>query len=152
MALGYWHNNGAARTKIIALEHAYHGDTIGAMAAGARGVFNAPYDPLLFEVARLPFSGDMAATLAALEREAPDAAALIVEPLLLGAGGMLTYGPDLLRQMKRICERHGALFIADEVLTGFGRTGTLFACEQAGITPDLLCLAKGITGGAMPLA
>jgi len=152
MALGFWHNRATPRTKIIALEHAYHGDTIGTMAAGARGVFNAAYEPLLFDVARLPFPSDPAATLAALEREAPNAAALIVEPLLLGAGGMLMYGPEILRAMKAICEKHGTLFIADEVLTGFGRTGTLFACEQAGVQPDLLCLAKGLTGGAMPLA
>lgn len=152
MALGFWHNSGKPRTRIIALEHAYHGDTIGTMAAGARGVFNAAYEPLLFDVARLPFPSDPKATLAALEREAPNAAALIVEPLLLGAGGMLMYGPDILREMKAICEKHGTLFIADEVLTGFGRTGTLFACEQAGVTPDILCLAKGLTGGALPLA
>ena len=152
MALGFWHNRATPRTKIIALEHAYHGDTIGTMAAGARGVFNAAYEPLLFDVARLPFPSDPKATLAALEREAPNAAALIVEPLLLGAGGMLIYAPEILRDMKAICERHGTLFIADEVLTGFGRTGTLFACEQAGITPDILCLAKGLTGGALPLA
>jgi adenosylmethionine-8-amino-7-oxononanoate aminotransferase len=152
MALGFWHNQGRPRTRIIALEHAYHGDTIGTMAAGARGVFNAAYEPLLFEAARLPFPTDPDATLAALEREAPNAAALIVEPLLLGAGGMLMYGADVLAAMKRICERHGTLFIADEVLTGFGRTGTVFACEQAGVTPDILCLAKGLTGGAIPLA
>jgi adenosylmethionine-8-amino-7-oxononanoate aminotransferase len=152
MALGFWHNRGEKRTRIIALEQAYHGDTIGTMAAGARGVFNQAYAPLLFEVARLPFPSDPQATLAALEQAAPGAAALIVEPLLLGAGGMLIYGADLLADMKRICERHGVLFIADEVLTGFGRTGTLFACEQAGIAPDLLCLAKGLTGGALPLA
>jgi adenosylmethionine-8-amino-7-oxononanoate aminotransferase len=153
MALGFWHNTGKPRTKIIALEHAYHGDTIGTMAAGARGVFNAAYEPLLFDVVRLPFpAGRARATLAALEEAAKDAAALIVEPLLLGAGGMLMYDAEILRKMKALCERHGTLFIADEVLTGFGRTGTLFACEQAGITPDILCLAKGLTGGAMPLA
>lgn len=152
MALGFWHNQGRARTKIIALEHAYHGDTIGTMAAGARGVFNAAYAPLLFDVARLPFPIDPAATLVALEREAPNAAALIVEPLLLGSGGMLMYGADMLAAMKRICEKHGTLFIADEVLTGFGRTGTVFACDQAGVRPDILCLAKGLTGGAIPLA
>jgi adenosylmethionine-8-amino-7-oxononanoate aminotransferase len=152
MALGFWHNQGRARTRIIALEHAYHGDTIGTMAAGARGVFNAAYAPLLFEVARLPFPSDANATLAALERAAPDAAALIVEPLLLGSGGMLMYGAEMLAAMKRICEKHGTLFIADEVLTGFGRTGTVFACEQAGVRPDILCLAKGLTGGAIPLA
>ena len=153
MALGYWRAQTKPRHRIIALEHAYHGDTIGAMAVGARGLFNAPYEPLLFDVQRLPFpSGDGADTLAALEKLAPSAAALIVEPLLLGAGGMLTYAPDILARMKRICEKHGTLFIADEVLTGFGRTGTLFACEQAGVTPDILCLAKGLSGGVLPLA
>ena len=97
-----------------------------------------------------PFpSGAGKETLAALAKLAPDAAALIVEPLLLGAGGMLTYAPEILAAMKKLCEKHGTLFIADEVLTGFGRTGTLFACEQAGITPDILCLAKGLSGGAL---
>ena len=152
MALGFWYNRGEKRSRIIALENAYHGDTIGTMAAGARGVFNAAYEPLLFDVARLPFPSEPQVTLDALEKLAPGAAALIVEPLLLGAGGMLMYGPETLREMKRICERHGVLFIADEVLTGFGRTGTLLACEQAGIAPDLLCLAKGLTGGSLPLA
>jgi len=153
MALGYWRGGGKPRHNIIALEHAYHGDTIGAMAAGARGVFNAAYEPLLFEVQRLPFPrNDGTDTLAALERLAPAAAALIVEPLLLGAGGMLTYAPDILGRMKAICEKHGTLLIADEVLTGFGRSGSLFACQQAGVAPDLLCLAKGLTGGALPLA
>ena len=153
MALGFWHNSGKPRTRIIALEHAYHGDTIGTMAAGARGVFNAAYEPLLFDVVRLPFpTGRGCDTLAALEAAARNAAALIVEPLLLGSGGMLMYGAEILRKMKALCERHGTLFIADEVLTGFGRTGTLFACEQAGITPDILCLAKGLAGGALPLA
>jgi adenosylmethionine-8-amino-7-oxononanoate aminotransferase len=153
MALGFWRNQSKNRTRIIALEHAYHGDTIGAMAAGARGIFNAAYEPLLFDVERLPFPrGDGKETLAALEKLAPDAAALIVEPLLLGAGGMLTYRSEVLSRMKRICEKHGTLLIADEVLTGFGRTGTLLACEQAGIAPDILCLAKGLTGGSLPLA
>ncbi|MDB5733601.1 MAG: adenosylmethionine-8-amino-7-oxononanoate aminotransferase [Alphaproteobacteria bacterium] len=153
MALGFWKNTGQARTKILALEHAYHGDTVGTMSAGARGVFNAAYDPLLFDVIRLPFpQGRGCAVLAALEDAAKDAAALIVEPLILGAGGMLTYDAELLRKMHALCKRHGTLFIADEVMTGFGRTGTLFACEQAGITPDILCIAKGLTGGSLPLA
>jgi adenosylmethionine---8-amino-7-oxononanoate aminotransferase len=153
MALGYWRNASKPRHSIIALEHAYHGDTIGTMAAGARGVFNAAYEPLLYDVQRLPFpSGDGADCLAALEKFAPGAAALLVEPLLLGAGGMLTYAPDILARMKAICEKHGTLFIADEVLTGFGRTGTLFACQQAGVAPDIMCVAKGLTGGALPLA
>jgi adenosylmethionine-8-amino-7-oxononanoate aminotransferase len=153
MALGFWRNKGIDRTRIIALEHAYHGDTVGTMSAGARGVFNAAYDPLLFDVVRLPFPHDRSCgTLAMLEEAAKDAAALIVEPLILGAGGMLTYPPEILAKMKKLCERHGTLFIADEVMTGFGRTGTLFACEQAGITPDILCLAKGLSGGSLPLA
>jgi adenosylmethionine---8-amino-7-oxononanoate aminotransferase len=153
MALGYWRAQAKPRHRIIALEHAYHGDTIGGMAVGARGLFNAPYEPLLFDVTRLPFpQGSGAETLAALEKHAPDAAALIVEPLLLGAGGMLPYAPEILAAMKKICERYGTLLIADEVLTGFGRTGTLFACEQAGVAPDILCLAKGLSGGSLQLA
>ncbi len=153
MALGFWKRQPRPRSKIIALEHAYHGDTVGTMSAGARGVFNAAYEPLLFDVVRLPFpSGRACDTLAALEEAAKDAAALIVEPLILGAGGMLMYDAEILANMKNLCERHGALFIADEVMTGFGRTGTLFACEQAGITPDILCIAKGLTGGSLPLA
>lgn len=156
MALGFWRNRGAARSRVIALEHGYHGDTIGAMSTGARSVFNAAYEPLLFDVARIPFphAGREQATLDALEEACRkgDAAALVVEPLILGAGGMLVYGAGVLREMKRICERHDVLFVADEVMTGFGRTGTLFACEQAGIVPDIACYAKGITGGSLPLA
>jgi adenosylmethionine-8-amino-7-oxononanoate aminotransferase len=156
MALGYWRNIGQARTRIAALEHGYHGDTAGTMSAGARGVFNAAYEPLLFDVTRLPFphAGQEQATLDALEAacKAEPLAALIVEPLILGAGGMLIYKPAVLASMREICSRHGTLLIADEVMTGWGRTGTLFACEQAGISPDILCLAKGITGGSVPLA
>lgn len=156
MALGHWHNVGEKRRRIVALQHAYHGDTIGTMSAGARGVFNAAYEPLLFEVDHLPFpaQGGEQTTLDALEAHCrgEPVAALIVEPLILGAGGMLTWSASTLREMKRVCERFGVLFIADEVMTGWGRTGTLFACEQAGITPDILCLAKGITGGQLPLA
>ncbi|WP_374410262.1 adenosylmethionine--8-amino-7-oxononanoate transaminase [Novosphingobium colocasiae] len=156
MALGYWHWNGGKRHRVIVMEHSYHGDTIGAMSIGARGVFNAPYDPLLFDVARIPFpaAGREQATLDALEAlcRQPDAAALIVEPLVLGAGGMLVYPAETLRAMQAICAGAGVLFIADEVMTGWGRTGTLLACEQAGIVPDILCLSKGLTGGSMPLA
>ena len=156
MALGFWRNQGINRTRIIAFEHAYHGDTIGTMSAGARGVFNAPYDPLLFDVIRLPFpaKGSELETLDALRAATADgqAAALIVEPLILGAGGMLTYASQVLADMARICRETKTLFIADEVMTGFGRTGTFLACEQARVTPDILCLAKGITGGSTPLA
>lgn len=156
MALGYWVNKGEPRHRILVLEHSYHGDTIGTMSVGARGVFNRAYEALLFDVGTIPFPapGGEQLTLDALEAacRAEAVAAFIVEPLLLGAGGMLIYPAWVLREMQRICERHGVLFIADEVMTGWGRTGTLLACEQAEITPDLLCLAKGLTGGSLPLA
>ena len=126
------------------------------MSVGERGVFNAPYGPLLFDVERLPFphKDREEATLQALDaacREG-DVAALIVEPLILGAGGMRIYAPEVLTEMKRACETHGVLFIADDVMTGWGRTGTLFACEQARVTPDIACYSKGLTGGSLPLA
>jgi adenosylmethionine-8-amino-7-oxononanoate aminotransferase len=156
MALGYWKNIGKPRTRILALEHAYHGDTIGTMSAGARGVFNAAYEPLLFDVGRIPFpaAGAEQTTFDALERacRAGDVAAFICEPLILGAGGMLIYDAATLAEMHRICKRYDVLFIADEVMTAFGRTGTLFASEQATIAPDIICVAKGITGGSIPLA
>jgi len=154
MALGFWLNRGEPRHRILAMEHGYHGDTIGTMSVGARGVFNRAYTPLLFDVDTIPFpQGDGAATLEALEqacRARP--AALIVEPLVLGAGGMLFYDAHILRAMREICARYEILFIADEVMTGWGRTGTLLACDQADVTPDILCLSKGLTGGAVPLA
>src|SRR5687767_2553842 len=155
MALGYWRNRDEPRHRIIVMAHSYHGDTIGAMSVGARGVFNQAYSPLLFDVTTIPFpaAGAEQETLDVLEafcREKP--AALIVEPLVLGAGGMLIYPARVLAEMRRICSHHGVLFIADEVMTGWGRTGTLLACEQAGVVPDILCLSKGLTGGAVPLA
>jgi adenosylmethionine---8-amino-7-oxononanoate aminotransferase len=155
MALGYWHNIGEKRSRIVVMQHSYHGDTIGAMSVGARGVFNAAYGPLLFDVATVPFpSQDQEqATLDALEAACRDRpAAFIVEPLISGAGGMLMYPAWVLKEMKRICEASGVWFIADEVMTGWGRTGTLFACEQADVVPDIACYSKGLTGGALPLA
>ncbi|MBK5652182.1 MULTISPECIES: adenosylmethionine--8-amino-7-oxononanoate transaminase [Bradyrhizobium] len=156
MALGYWHNIGVPRTRIIVMQHSYHGDTVGTMSVGARGVFNRAYEPLLFDVASIPFpaAGHEQATLDALEAACKDeaAAAFIVEPLILGAGGMLMYPAWVLKEMKRICEASNVLFIADEVMTGWGRTGTLFACEQADVRPDIACYSKGLTGGSLPLA
>jgi adenosylmethionine-8-amino-7-oxononanoate aminotransferase len=138
------------------MQHGYHGDTIGAMSVGARGVFNAAYEPLLFEVDTLPFPepGREQATLDRCEALVRDrqAAALVVEPLVLGAGGMRMYPAPVLTELKRIAAASRTLFVADEVMTGWGRTGTLFACEQAGIAPDILCTSKGLTGGAVPLA
>ncbi|MFA7439848.1 MAG: adenosylmethionine--8-amino-7-oxononanoate transaminase [Sphingomonadaceae bacterium] len=154
MALGYWLHRGEPRHRIVALEHGYHGDTIGTMSVGARGVYNRAYTPLLFDVETIPFPGDDGQnSLNALEaacKQKP--AAFIVEPLVLGAGGMRFYDAATLAAMRAICAAHGVLFIADEVMTGWGRTGTLFACEQAHIWPDILCLSKGLTGGAVPLA
>ena len=159
MALGYWHHQGAEkRTRIVMMEHAYHGDTVGTMSVGSRGIFNRAYEPLLFQVDTIPFpsAGKEQHTLDALVKLCADAkdeiAALIVEPLVLGAGGMLMYGAEVLREMKRICEKYEVLFIADEVMTGWGRTGALFACEKAQVAPDILCTSKGITGGFLPLA
>ncbi|MFV0645775.1 MAG: adenosylmethionine--8-amino-7-oxononanoate transaminase [Sphingomonadaceae bacterium] len=154
MALGYFAHRKESRSKIIVMEHSYHGDTIGAMSVGARGVFNAPYAPLLFDVATAPFpSGDAGRTLEILEHHCREgAAAFIVEPLVLGAGGMKMYPPELLTSMAEICRHHDVLLIADEVMTGWGRTGKLTACEQAGVVPDIMCLSKGLTGGSVPLA
>jgi adenosylmethionine-8-amino-7-oxononanoate aminotransferase len=156
MALGFWRNGGQPRARILVMEHGYHGDTVGTMSAGARGPFNEAYEPLLFDVDRVPFPhpGRESETLMALERlcRTDTAAALLVEPLILGAGGMLMYSPSVLAEMRRICEAHGVLFIADEVMTGWGRTGTRFACEQAGVRPDIVCYSKGLTGGSLPLA
>ncbi|TAK47272.1 MAG: adenosylmethionine--8-amino-7-oxononanoate transaminase [Xanthobacteraceae bacterium] len=156
MALGYWHNIGQPRTRIVVMQHSYHGDTVGTMSVGARGVFNAAYQPLLFDVSSVPFpeSGHEQATLDSLEAACrnENPAAFIVEPLILGAGGMRMYPACVLKEMKRICEASNVLFIADEVMTGWGRTGTLFACEQAGVSPDIACYSKGLTGGSLPLA
>lgn len=156
MALGFFRNIGAPRSRIVVMEHSYHGDTIGAMSVGARGVFNAAYEALLFEVDTIPFParGREQETLDRFEAitRAGRAAALILEPLVLGAGGMLMYPAWVLAELKKIAEASGTLFIADEVMTGWGRTGTMFACEQASISPDILCTSKGLTGGAIPLA
>jgi adenosylmethionine-8-amino-7-oxononanoate aminotransferase len=157
MAVGAGHNRGHKRRGIIALEHAYHGDMFGAMSVGQRGLFNAAYEPMLFDVSYLPFParGAERHTIDALEgllRSQPDHfAALIVEPLVLGAGGMRMYAPGVITQIAALCRCHDVFLIADEVMTGFGRTGSMFACDQAGIAPDLMCLSKGLTGGFLPM-
>lgn len=155
MALGHFANRREARHRIVVMEGSYHGDTVGGMSVGARGAFNRNYAPLLFDVDVIPFPapGREQESVDALERlcrERP--AALVVEPLVLGAGGMRMYPASVLRAFRELCAAHGVLFIADEVMTAWGRTGTLLACEQAGVAPDLLCLSKGLTGGALPLA
>jgi adenosylmethionine-8-amino-7-oxononanoate aminotransferase len=154
IAIQFWTNVGEKRPLVAALENAYHGDTFGAMSVSGRGLFTAPFQDRLFEVVRLPDpgSGDFLGALNQLLADrGNELAAIIVEPLLMGAGGMRVYGEQLLREIRERVHRSGALFIADEVLTGFGRTGPLFACERAGIEPDIICLSKGLTGGFLPL-
>jgi len=154
MALQYHANRGSKRSIVVALENAYHGDTFGAMSVSGRGTFTDPFSSLLFDVRRLPdptTGGTIAALDALLEREGDAVAAIIVEPLLMGAGGMLMYDEETLAALRTRARDNDVLFIADEVLTGFGRTGPLFACERAGIAPDIICLSKGLTGGTLPL-
>lgn len=154
MALQLWRQRGEERPLVAALDNAYHGDTFGAMAASAPSVFTEPFAGHLFATARLPdpTEGD---TLAALDRlldeRGRELAAVIVEPLLLAAGGMRVWGEDVLRGIRERTAAAGVLLIADEVATGFGRTGPLFACERAGVSPDIICLSKGVTGGFLPL-
>lgn len=163
MAVGYWHNSGKNekfknKTKIVALEHSYHGDTFGGMSSGARGVFNKPYTNMLFDVIHLPFpqKGSEEKTLESYEKLLKDSsseiAAIVIEPLILGSGGMLIYEPFVIDELYRLSKEYDVIFILDEVMTGWGRTGTMFAFEQTNIVPDIICLSKGITGGAIPLA
>ena len=130
---------------------AYHGDTIGSVSVGGIDLFHSMYHPLLFDTLKAEpgDAADMERLLAAHEGEV---AAVIMEPLVQGAAGMLTHPPGYLRAVRDLCDRHGVLLILDEVATGFGRTGSMFACDHEGVAPDLLCLAKGITGGYLPLA
>lgn len=168
MAVQYWRNLGRSeRRSFVAIEHAYHGDTVGAMSVSARSSFTAPFEGMLFPVyfthsaycLRCPV-GKKRATCSIdciqkleqiLEQHSGEIAAVIAEPLLQGAGGMIVHPPEFLKLMREITTRHGVLLIADEVLTGFGRCGRMFACEIAGIEPDLMCLSKGLTGGFLPM-
>ncbi|HKV50624.1 MAG TPA: adenosylmethionine--8-amino-7-oxononanoate transaminase [Gemmatimonadaceae bacterium] len=153
-ALQFWRNKGEARPLIAAIEHAYHGDTFGAMSVSARGTFTDPFADRLWAVERLPdpTEGDTVAALRTLiAQRGAELAAVIVEPLLLGSGGMRMWPEHTLRALAECCARAHLLLIADEVLTGFGRTGPLFACARAGVAPDIMCLSKGLTGGALPL-
>ena len=169
MALQYWSNSGRPEKRgFAAFGNAYHGDTVGAMSVSARSVFTRAFDPLLFEVYRaaapdcyrcpkgLEPSACRAECLDGLEammaERASSLAAVIVEPLLQAAGGMLIAPPAHLKRLRALCDRYEVLFIADEVMTGFGRTGKMFACEHAGVSPDIMCLSKAITGGVLPLA
>ena len=150
MALQYWqHRDQPRRTKFVAFADAYHGDTLGAVSIGGIDLFHSAFRPLLFEVIHV----NDPSRLANIMREHRDAVAgVVIEPLVQGAAGMKLWRRGLLAELRSLCTEQGALLIADEVLTGFGRTGTMFACEQEGVTPDLMAVAKGLTGGYLPLA
>jgi adenosylmethionine-8-amino-7-oxononanoate aminotransferase len=173
LACQYWGNRGEpSRRRFIALRHAYHGDTVGAMSASEDSLFTRPFAPMLFDVVRAhaPYcyrcpvglepatcrvecqeGADTATLESLLTQYAGSVAAVIVEPMLQGAGGMIVWPPAFLAGVRRLCDRFGTLMIADEVLTGFGRTGRMFACEHAAVTPDIMCLSKAITAGYLPL-
>lgn len=169
MSYHYWLNQGQARkTRFITLSNSYHGETLGALAVGQLPLYRDTYAPLLLKplVAPSPDCFERAAgstwrehserllepMTALIERHAGEVCAIIVEPLVQCAGRMRMYDPIYLSRLRELCDRHGLHLIADEIAVGFGRTGTLFACEQAAISPDILCLSKGLTGGYLPLA
>jgi len=139
------------KTKFITLTNAYHGDTIGSVSVGGIDLFHKTYKPLLFKSLKVP-PGNIEALEKMLKTRHREIAALIVEPLIQAAAGMLLYPPEYLKTVRRLCSKYNVLLIVDEVATGFGRTGCMFACEHVGISPDLMCVAKGITGGYLPLA
>jgi adenosylmethionine-8-amino-7-oxononanoate aminotransferase len=163
MAFQYWHNQGIPKKKVIAIEGAYHGDTFGAMSVGDRSPFTAPFAPYLFDVAFVPFPEQMphhASTATGAETmiqsfsrlaKSREIAAFIYEPLVQGAAGMRMYAPEILQTLLALAKEHQILCIADEVMTGFGRTGKLFASQHCGLQPDIMCLSKGLTGGTMAL-
>ena len=154
MAIQYYYNQGKKRNKIIAFEHSYHGDTFGAMAVSSRSEFTNAFSSLLFDVIHIPLptssNEDSISILKSLiEEHKNEIAAFIFEPLVLGAGGMLMYDADTLNSLIKLCQDSDIITIADEVMTGFGRTGKLFASDYLSIKPDIICLSKGITGGTM---
>lgn len=150
MAYQFWQNRGEPERNIfVALENAYHGDTFGAMAASDKSSFTRPFERMLFGVFRS--DGDLERLEKVFETNADKFAAMIVEPMLQGAGGMIVWEKEFLAGVRELCDKYGVLLIADEVLTGFGRTGKMFACEHAAVRPDLMCLSKALTAGYLPL-
>jgi adenosylmethionine-8-amino-7-oxononanoate aminotransferase len=160
IAFQYWQHRGQpARARYVALQESYHGDTVGSVSVGGISLFHGIFRPLLFEADFAPCparAGGLDRAVegldAILRRREGQIAAVIVEPMVQAAGGMLVAPPGYLRRARELCDRHDTLLIADEVATGFGRTGRMFACEHEGVSPDLMCLAKGLTGGYLPLA
>jgi adenosylmethionine-8-amino-7-oxononanoate aminotransferase len=153
MCLQYWHNNGEARTKILAFKNAYHGDTFGAMAVSGRSAFTAAFDSLLFEVEfiDLPAKENIESLKSQISNLKSNLACFIFEPLVQGAGGMLMYEAEYLNKLMAHCRKEAVLMIDDEVFTGFGRTGKSFACDYVDEQPDIMCFSKGLTGGTMAL-
>src|SRR5712675_3581221 len=169
MSFHYWRNCGqGGKRRFLTLSNSYHGETLGALSVGDLALYRDVYQPLLLPVITVPSPDcflreagasweehsrrSFAAMDAALERHAGELAAVIVEPLVQCAGGMRMYDPVYLRLLRAACDKYGVHLIADEIAVGFGRTGTLFACEQAHIRPDFVCLSKGLTGGYLPLS
>jgi len=156
MAFQHWHNQGIERKKVIALDGAYHGDTFGSMSVGARGTFSLPFDPYLFKVEFIdfPWPGQEEKTIRQFREliESGQVAAFIFEPLVQGAGGMRMYSPECLVELIRLAKEYDVICIADEVMTGFGRTGKFFAADYLFRKPDIFCLSKGLTGGSLPLS
>jgi adenosylmethionine-8-amino-7-oxononanoate aminotransferase len=169
MSFHYWRNLGQGRKRrFVTLSNSYHGETLGALAVGHVELYREIYQPLLMDVITVPSPdaylrepGETGAERAhrafaemedTLARHADEICAVVVEPLVQCAGGMRMYDPAYLTLLRGACDRHGVLLIADEIAVGFGRTGTMFACEQAGVAPDFLCLSKGLTGGYLPLS
>ena len=169
MSFHYWRNKGQTKkTRFITLSNSYHGETLGALSVGDVALYKETYEPLLLQAITVPSpdayqreEGESARDVAermfvhmeaALAKHADEVCAVIVEPLIQCAGSMRMYDPRYLELLREACDRHGVHLIADEIAVGFGRTGTLFACEQANISPDFMCLSKGLTGGYLPLA
>jgi adenosylmethionine---8-amino-7-oxononanoate aminotransferase len=147
----FQHSDQPQRNEFVCLRMSYHGDTLGSVSVGGIDLFHTLFRPLLFD-AHMAEPGDAADMARILDERGDRVAAVIMEPLVQGAAGMLVHPPGYLRAVRELCDRHGVLLICDEVATGFGRTGTMFACQQEGVTPDLMCVAKGLTGGYLPLA
>jgi adenosylmethionine-8-amino-7-oxononanoate aminotransferase len=173
MAFQYWRHKGIeGRNKFLSLENSYHGDTLGAVSVGGIDVFHSAFRPLLFEVLHAPSPYCYRCGLTGLTESSPEKcgllclekmedvlknhkdeiAAVVLEPMVQGAGGMIVFPPGYLKGVRELCTRYDVLMVADEVATGFGRTGKMFACEHEAVAPDIICLSKGITGGYLPLA
>ncbi len=167
MAFQHWKQRGTPqKRKFVALAEGYHGDTLGSVSVGGVDLFHEIFKPLLFECLRIPapyayrwptgpkhcLESAAVAAESMIHGRRDEIAAVVIEPLVMGAAGMITHPPGYLKRIARSCKENGVLLICDEVATGFGRTGTLFACEQEEVVPDFLCLAKGLSGGDLPLA